>query len=444
MRRFFQHSDSIFFDTAPCPSFKYPEDFDSDYFSEFTRMAGITVNISESSLLENLRLIAVNKQLTNAAVLFFGKNIQSYIAHATIRCVLFKGIDKRYILDSKEITGNLVVQYEEALKYIISKLNLRYEIENQKGGLLKEILEIPECLLILLLPCLATLSNAQDRIRQYVQQALVPISSIQPGSTEDTDLQVIGKAIGNSRVVMLGEQAHGDAPDFLAKTRIIQYLHEKKGFNVLAFESDFFGLNDGWENLPKDQHPTDSFIRRNVFGVWTNCNTGEALFYHYIPATAATATPLILTGFDNQMILGYSYFHLVHRLDSLLRSLDLAITKQTRYTTEFLPLMDSLTRRYSFAPPKADSIFAKCADLLTEVKTEAGAKLQKDDFWMMACFTSGRYILAKSTDRGSPAPHRLSTPSLPITIPRHLSHPATTLPVTPHPAEKAGFGYASW
>jgi ATP-dependent DNA helicase RecG len=144
MRRFFQHSDSIFFDTAPCSSFKYPENFDSDYFSEFTQKAGITTNISEGSLLENLRLISVNKQLTNAAVLLFGKNIQSYIDHAAIRCVLFKGIDKRYILDSKEITGNLVLQYEEALKYIISKLNLRYEIENQKGGPRKEILEIPE------------------------------------------------------------------------------------------------------------------------------------------------------------------------------------------------------------------------------------------------------------------------------------------------------------
>jgi ATP-dependent DNA helicase RecG len=144
MRRFFQHSDSIFFDTAPCLSFKYQEDFDSNYFKEFTRKAGITVNISESSLLDNLRLTTANKQLTNAAVLFFAKNVQSYIDHAMIRCVLFKGIDKRYILDSKEITGNLVVQYEEALKYIISKLNLRYEIENQKGGQRKEILEIPE------------------------------------------------------------------------------------------------------------------------------------------------------------------------------------------------------------------------------------------------------------------------------------------------------------
>lgn len=144
IRRFFQNSDSIFFDIATSSSFHYPEDFNSAYFQEFIKRAGITSNINESSLLENLRLVNLNKQLNNAAVLFFAKNVQSHIDHAQVRCVLFKGTDKRYILDSKEITGNLVQQYEESLKYLISKLNLRYEIENHQGGQREELLEIPE------------------------------------------------------------------------------------------------------------------------------------------------------------------------------------------------------------------------------------------------------------------------------------------------------------
>ncbi len=89
-------------------------------------------------------MTGANKQIINAAILFFAKNVQKHIDHASIRCVLFKGIDKRYILGNKEMTGNLVEQYEEALKYLISKLNLRYDIENQQGGPRKEVLEIPE------------------------------------------------------------------------------------------------------------------------------------------------------------------------------------------------------------------------------------------------------------------------------------------------------------
>ena len=76
--------------------------------------------------------------------MMFAKDTQRFVDHATVRCILFKGTDKRYILDSKEMAGNLVQQYEEALKYIISKLNLRYDIEGQPGGRRKEVLEIPE------------------------------------------------------------------------------------------------------------------------------------------------------------------------------------------------------------------------------------------------------------------------------------------------------------
>lgn len=84
----------------------------------------------------------------------------------------------------------------------------------------------------------------QKDIKQFVVENRVDILSISPDSTDFSDLEAIGKAIGDSRIVMLGEQDHGDAPTFLAKTRLIKYLHEQKGFNVLAFESDFFALNE--------------------------------------------------------------------------------------------------------------------------------------------------------------------------------------------------------
>src|SRR5689334_22673852 len=88
-------------------------------------------------------------------------------------------------------------------------------------------------------------AEGQTNFKKYTQENTIQITSINPDSFFNSDLEYIGKAIGNSKIVMLGEQDHGDAPTFLAKTRIVKYLHEKKGFNVLAFESDFFGLNYG-------------------------------------------------------------------------------------------------------------------------------------------------------------------------------------------------------
>ena len=143
MREFFQTSDSIFFDSSPNKQFRYPDDFDESAFKQFLASANITSNIGDAKILNNLKLI-LSDGFTNAAVLFFAKGVQQFVEQATIRCLMFKGLDKRYIIDSKEITGNLIQQFEEGMKYIISKLNLRYEIENQTNGRRKEVLEIPE------------------------------------------------------------------------------------------------------------------------------------------------------------------------------------------------------------------------------------------------------------------------------------------------------------
>ena len=93
-------------------------------------------------------------------------------------------------------------------------------------------------------------TKVQDGIKKYVQENTIPITSIESDSTNYCDLAALGEAIGNSKIVMLGEQDHGDAPAFLAKTRLIKYLREKKGVDVfvLVFESDFFGLNYGLVN----------------------------------------------------------------------------------------------------------------------------------------------------------------------------------------------------
>lgn len=82
-------------------------------------------------------------------------------------------------------------------------------------------------------------TQAQPSIKDYVKENTVKITNISPYTDDYSELEAIGTAIGDAKIVMLGEQDHGDAPTFLAKSKIIQYLHEEKGFNVMAFESDF-------------------------------------------------------------------------------------------------------------------------------------------------------------------------------------------------------------
>jgi erythromycin esterase len=227
----------------------------------------------------------------------------------------------------------------------------------------------------------ANRSAGQDNIKKYVTGNTIALSVIDPDSGVDAGLEAVGNRIGDARIVLLGEQDHGDAPVFLAKTRLIKYLHEKKGFNVLAFEGDFFGLNLGWDRLPKEEPLIDSFIRGNVYPIWTACHTCQELFYSYIPNSFRTGNPLHLSGVDNQLMLYYSARHLTGYLDSVLRDLQLPIVKDPVYTSEVLPLIDSLRKWY--VQPKDTLQMAKCAAWLDTISEQAGMRLKKEDIRMM-------------------------------------------------------------
>lgn len=195
-------------------------------------------------------------------------------------------------------------------------------------------------LIILILLFIAFKADAQKTIKKYVQENISSIKNIEPDSLDFSDLEVIGKAIGNSRIVMLGEQDHGDAPTFLAKTRLIKYLHEKKGFDVLAFESDFFALNEGWDNLIKDEIKIDTFLSQNIFSIWTNAKECSNLFYNYIPASYVGKNPLIITGFDSQVHGKYSGNLKKYIADLLIKN-DISFIKSKAFESTFLSFIDS-------------------------------------------------------------------------------------------------------
>jgi erythromycin esterase len=179
-------------------------------------------------------------------------------------------------------------------------------------------------------------------IKQHVVSNISSILTIEPDSTDFTDLLPIGDAIGESRIVMLGEQDHGDAPTFLAKTRLIKYLHEKKGFNVLAFESDFFALNEGWDRLPKTKTDINHFLHGNIFPIWTECQQCEDLFYKYIPGTYADNRPLIISGFDSQSHGDYSLTRLRTFLDNYLKKQNINYVYTEKYKTDFVSFIDTI------------------------------------------------------------------------------------------------------
>ena len=95
----------------------------------------------------------------------------------------------------------------------------------------------------------------------------------------------------------LGESGHGVAEFEMAKVRLIKYMHEKLGYDVIAFESSTF-------ECERAQRKSDSLTARQlmqacIFPVW---HTNEVLpLFEYIKQTHSTPHPLILAGFDEQV-----------------------------------------------------------------------------------------------------------------------------------------------
>ncbi len=130
---------------------------------------------------------------------------------------------------------------------------------------------------------------------EWMQRNAHPIVSL--ASDTFVDLDFLRQTLAARRVVQLGESAHGVAQFEKVKVRLIKYLHEALGYDVLAFESSLYECYQA--NEAADTLAADALMRGCINRLW---HTREMLpLFEYIKATRRTAHPLILAGFDDQI-----------------------------------------------------------------------------------------------------------------------------------------------
>lgn len=210
---------------------------------------------------------------------------------------------------------------------------------------------------------------SQDVLERYIKDSVVVVRSIDPADTLFSDLDLLGKAVGDSRIVMLGEQDHGDSRTFLAKCRIIKYLHEKLGFNVLAFESDFYALNKVWDSISLNASQVESTIMNNVFKVWTLCQQFKPVV-QYLTDQYQSNNRLQLAGFDNQLVGEYSVANLESNLSNYITAKGISFSKDEKNMNRLKNTLISVyTFFYSGKHIKSDSSMQMFSDLgiLTDI-----------------------------------------------------------------------------
>jgi erythromycin esterase len=146
-------------------------------------------------------------------------------------------------------------------------------------------------------PNLAGKDRAKDGDSSWKNWAS-PVRSIDPADTDFSDLGALKTAVGGARIVLLGEQTHGEGSTFLAKTRIIKFLHEKMGFDVLAFESGLYDCARIWENVNSGGQVSKEVIG-SLFYMYATSRQMQPLF-GYIQSRIHQDRPLILAGFESQ------------------------------------------------------------------------------------------------------------------------------------------------
>lgn len=135
-----------------------------------------------------------------------------------------------------------------------------------------------------------TLSAQEKTLEQYI---LNHTQQINIAETNSNDLLFLDTILKNKRIVALGESSHGTEEYSEVKLKLIRYLHEKLGFNVLLFESPMMACS--YVDLIKDSTAATELIQNSIQSVWHTKTVAQ--LFNYIKTS-----DLAFKGFDPQYI----------------------------------------------------------------------------------------------------------------------------------------------
>ena len=142
---FFQNEGQIRYDEIVRKDLPLSEKFNEKAYKKYIKTAKISDVLDRDTILINLDCAAYVDDVpcfTNAGALFFRSNEEDVkFRHAGIVCALYKGADKSYIIDAKELNSDAISNIDDALAFLKRHLNMSYKIETLRR---ENILELPE------------------------------------------------------------------------------------------------------------------------------------------------------------------------------------------------------------------------------------------------------------------------------------------------------------
>lgn len=149
--------------------------------------------------------------------------------------------------------------------------------------------------------------NDHEAWAEWVKQHAHPVALGGAGSESDddfADLAPLASVLADRHIVMLGESSHGVREYNLAKVRLVRFLHQELGFDVLVFESSW--ADTYAVTLEAGALSAREMLERSLHPMW---HTEEVLaLFEYVKETQGTENPLQLAGIDMQPFDAFSNF----------------------------------------------------------------------------------------------------------------------------------------
>jgi erythromycin esterase len=139
-------------------------------------------------------------------------------------------------------------------------------------------------------------SPPADDLQQWIGKHALVVRSIDATDEDFRDLEPLMDAIGSARIVQLGEPSHGAGSSFAAKARLTKFLHQRKGFDVVAWESGLYDVSLAQAALRSGDEAT-SAAQKGILATWSAAAEVRPLF-EYAKSTQTTNRPLEMAGFD--------------------------------------------------------------------------------------------------------------------------------------------------
>ncbi|USL96101.1 erythromycin esterase family protein [Riemerella anatipestifer] len=131
-------------------------------------------------------------------------------------------------------------------------------------------------------------------IKKYVY----PLSSFEPTSSDNTDLEILKTLVGNSKVVALGEATHGTSEIYKMKDRLTRYLVKNHKFDIFSLEAYMQQAYLANDYTIKNTATLNEALQNLVFFVWKTEEMSTML--QWMKQYNNGSQKILFTGFDMQ------------------------------------------------------------------------------------------------------------------------------------------------